>query len=194
MKKIFEETIDILGEALDSIDPNALEALISDCIKTLESGHKIICSGLGKNVPVCDKFVGTMNSLGLNACFMNTNSAVHGDLGMVQDDDLVIIMTKSGATSESIYLHQLLNGRKCQQWLLSFEKDSVLGCRMPQQIIVSLRHEGDMWNIVPNHSTTINLIVLQTIALQIAEKMQISLSDFKRNHPGGHIGEVLKDV
>lgn len=194
MKKIFEETIDILREALNSIDPKALEALILDCIKTLESGHKIICSGLGKNVPVCDKFVGTMNSLGLDACFMNTNSAVHGDLGMVKDGDLVIIMTKSGATSESIYLHQLLNERKCQQWLLSFEKDSVLGCRMPHQIIVSLRHEGDMWNIVPNHSTTINLIVLQTIALQIAEKMQISLPDFKRNHPGGHIGEVLKDV
>lgn len=194
MKKVFEETIDILGEALNSIDLNALEELIEDCIKTLERGHKIICTGLGKNVPVCDKFVGTMNSLGLDACFMNTNSAVHGDLGMVKDGDLVVLMTKSGATSESIYLHQLLNERKCRQWLLTFEKDSVLGRRMPHQIIVSLRNEGDMWNVVPNNSTTINLIVLQTIAMQIAERMQISLSDFKRNHPGGRIGEVLKDV
>ena len=194
MKKVFEETIDILGEALNSIDLNALEELIEDCIKTLKSGHKIICTGLGKNVPVCDKFVGTMNSLGLDACFMNTNSAVHGDLGMVKDGDLVVLMTKSGATSESIYLHQLLNERTCRQWLLTFEKDSVLGHKMSHQIIVSLRNEGDMWNIVPNNSTTINLIVLQTIAMQIAERMQISLSDFKRNHPGGRIGEVLKNV
>lgn len=194
MKNLFEETIDILGEALNSIDLNALEELIRDCIETLESGHKIICTGLGKNVPVCDKFVGTMNSLGLDACFMNTNSAVHGDLGMVKDGDLVIILTKSGETAESIYLHQLLCARSCQQWLLTFEKNSTLGCKMPNRIIVSLRGEGDLWNIVPNNSTTINLIVLQTIALQIAEKMQISLSDFKRNHPGGHIGEVLQNV
>ena len=60
------------------------------------------------------------------------------------------------------------------------------------QIILGLEHEGDMWNIMPNNSTTLNLIVLQTLAMQIAEKMQITLESFKENHPGGHIGELLR--
>ena len=78
--------------------------LVQESLDAIESGKKIVVSGLGKNVPVCDKFVGTMNSLGQPACYMNTNNAVHGDIGMVNEGDLVIILTKSGETAESIYL------------------------------------------------------------------------------------------
>ena len=193
-KEYFAKTIGILGEALKSIDSNEMNNLIQACKRTINNGNKIICSGLGKNVPVCEKFVGTMNSLGLNACFMNTNSATHGDIGMVKDGDLVIILTKSGETAESIYLHNLLNERLCEQWLLSFEEDSTLSSEIKNKVIVHLESEGDKWNIVPNNSTTINLIVLQTVVMQLADDLGISLSDFKKNHPGGHIGEVLKSA
>ena len=61
-------------------------------------------------------------------------------------------------------------------------------------IILNLEHEGDLWNIMPNNSTTMNLIVLQGLAMMTAQKMDLDLHQFKRNHPGGHIGEVLEHV
>lgn len=193
MKNYFDDTLDVLGDALKSVDSEELTKLVDECVITLKAGHKIICSGLGKNVPVCDKFVGTMNSLGLNACFMNTNSAVHGDIGMVQDKDLVIILTKSGETAESIYLNRLLDQRSCTQWLLTFEKESTLTHAIDKSVVIRLKHEGDMWDIVPNNSTTLNLIVLQMVAMQVAKKMNVTLEQFKKNHPGGHIGEILRN-
>lgn len=188
----FERLLHTIDISLHSIDECRLNDLVEDCVTALKNGNKIIVSGLGKNVPICDKFVGTMVSLGLNAQFLHTNSAVHGDMGIVQDGDVVIILTKSGETQESIYLSRKLRDRKAEQWLLTFQKNSTLMREIDKCIMIEMDHEGDMWNIMPNNSTTLNLIVLQTVAMQISRKMNLTLDDFKRNHPGGHIGEILK--
>ncbi len=95
----FERTLRIICKAVRSIREDEFEALLKACLDTLNAGGKLIVSGLGKNVPICEKFVGTMNSLGIPAAFMHTNSAVHGDLGVVRGGDLVIVLTKSGETS-----------------------------------------------------------------------------------------------
>lgn len=192
MKTYFKDTIKIIEKSLDSIDVEVFDQLISDSISVIKNGNKIIVSGLGKNVPVCEKFVGTMNSLGLNASFMNTNSAVHGDIGTVHSGDLVIMLTKSGETVESVYLNSLLKKRDCIVWLLTFEEESTLTAEIPKSLVLKLEHEGDLWNIVPNNSTTLNLIVLQTLAMEICKRLDITLDEFRLNHPGGHIGEVLK--
>ena len=76
-------------------------------------------------------------------------------------------------------------------WLLTFSRKSTLTEKIPNHLVMDLSHEGDMWNIMPNNSTTLNLIVLQALAMQMAENLGLSLDDFKRNHPGGHIGEIL---
>lgn len=192
MKRFFKNVTDTIQRAVASMDVAVFEQLLNECEQVQKSGHKIIVSGLGKNVPVCDKFVGTMNSLGLEACFMNTNTAVHGDLGMVKAGDLVIILTKSGETVESVYLTKLLKQRNVDLWLLSFNSDSVLTREIPKHLILDLEHEGDAWNIVPNNSTTVNLIVLQGLALNLAGRMGVTLEQFKENHPGGAIGEKLR--
>lgn len=194
MTRYFETMLGIVSASVRSMDMNIFEQLVNECCETLRQGKKVVVSGLGKNVPVCEKFVGTMNSIGLNACFMNTNSAVHGDLGMVTDGDLVIVLTKSGETVESVYLTSLLKKRNCKMWLVSFRKESTLAREIPNHIILDLEHEGDAWDIVPNNSTTVNLIVLQGLAITLAECMGITLQQFKSNHPGGFIGEQLKDA
>lgn len=194
MNGYFLSIMNTLAKAAASIDEAAFTSLIEDCVHVLDSGHKVIVSGLGKNVPVCDKFVGTMVSLGQNACFMNTNSAVHGDIGMVAPGDLVIILSKSGETEESVYLTSLLKRREAALWLLSFCRESTLTAEIEKCLILDLEHEGDPWNIVPNNSTTMNLIVLQALAMNIAKKRGVTLRDFKQNHPGGHIGVQLKHV
>lgn len=191
---IFDENLEIIKEALDSIDESVFNKLVDQSEKTLKNGHKIVVSGLGKNVPICDKFVGSMLSLGLNANFLHTNTAVHGDMGMIHGGDLVIILTKSGATAESVYLVDLLRKRDgVNLWLLTFKQHSVLADSMENKLVIDLKHEGDPWNIMPNNSTTINLIVLQTLVMHLAKRLGLELErDFKPNHPGGAIGASLR--
>lgn len=196
MLTYFENLLNDIDHSVHSLDEDTFNRLVDECEGVLKGGHKIVVSGLGKNVPVCDKFVGTMNSLGMNACYMNTNSAVHGDLGMVHDGDLVIVLTKSGSTQESVYLVNLLKKRDANIWLLTFTDNSEIEQMIGADkcLVLALDSEGDDWNIVPNNSTTVNLIVLQAVAITLSKRLNITLADFKKNHPGGHIGVQLKDI
>lgn len=194
MIKYFEKQLEEISNSIHSMDEKVFKKMVSDAVDTLNKGHKIIVSGLGKNVPICDKFVGSMVSLGLDAYFLHTNSAIHGDMGLVKDGDMVIILTKSGETQESIYLTHCLKKRKITLWLLTFCNDSTLTREIPNSLILKLSDEGDPWNIMPNNSTTLNLIILQGLAMMVAKELNLDISQFKRNHPGGHIGELLSDV
>lgn len=189
MIQYFERQLEEFDYSIHSIDEKIFEKWVDESVNVLKDGHKIIASGLGKNVPICEKFVGSMVSMGLEAYFLHTNSAVHGDMGIVRDGDMVILLTKSGETEETIYLARLLKERDVNIWLLTFNKDSTLTREIPNSIVLDLRHEGDLWNIMPNNSTTVNLIVLQGLVMQIAEIVKIKKEQFLRNHPGGAIGK-----
>lgn len=190
----FDKNMELIEDALRGVPMSGMERLISDCENTLKAGHKVIASGLGKNVPICEKFEGTMLSAGMDARFLHTNSAVHGDMGMVKPGDTVIILTKSGSTAESMYLAELLRKRGgVNLWLLSCNEHGVLAGTMEKKLLVPLAHEGDPWDIMPNNSTTLYLIILQTLAMQLVKRMGMTLDDFKPNHPGGAIGAELRN-
>lgn len=186
----FENNIKIVEHALKSIKKDEFDSLLNDCIFTLKNNNKIIVSGLGKNVPVCQKFTSMMLSTGLNSAFLDAASALHGDIGMVQDGDLVILLTKSAKTKEITELIAAIEQRSVSYWIITnSEKESE-----QKSIRVQLEHEGDLWNIIPNNSTTVNLILLQTLAIRMFDKMNLSLTqNFKPNHPGGSIGAILYD-
>ena len=194
MIQYFEKQLKEIDHSIHSLDEEMFRKMVRVAVETLGSGKKIIVSGLGKNVPICEKFVGSMVSMGLDAYFLHTNSAVHGDMGLVKDGDMVIILTKSGETAESIYLARLLKERNIHMWLVTFQKESTLTKEIPDCIVLELGHEGDVWNIMPNNSTTMNLIVLQGLAMMVAKEMGIEIEEFRRNHPGGAIGVQLKNV
>lgn len=187
----YEDVLNVIRDSLDSIPVNTYEQVIEECVSVLKNGGKIIASGLGKNVPICEKFVGTLNSLGLDARFLHTNTAVHGDLGMVGKNDIVFLLTKGGNTSETVVLGKHLSERGTNTWLFSFYGDGKASEVVDKKLIMHLINEGDEWNIVPNNSTTIYLIVLQGIAIEIGKRMGITLDDFRVNHPGGGIGAQL---
>ncbi|MCI8512950.1 MAG: SIS domain-containing protein [Lachnospiraceae bacterium] len=190
--KHFKNNLDIIINAARSIDEKEFERLLSDCAGTLNKERKIIVSGLGKNVPICEKFVGTLTSVGIPAAFMHTNSAFHGDLGLVKEGDLVILLTKSGETAESVQLVRSLEQRNCTLWLLSFSHTSTLYREIRNRVIIELEHEGDKWNILPNNSTVLNLIILQELAMRLIDILDVSLDELRKNHPGGAIGAQLK--
>ena len=122
MISYFEKQLGEIDHSIHSMDEATFRRLTAEAVDTIDAGHKIIVSGLGKNVPICDKFVGSMISLGMDAYFRHTNSAVHGDMGIVKNGDMVIILSKSGETEESIYLERLLKDRKINLWCMTFEK------------------------------------------------------------------------
>jgi len=192
MKKHFKKQISAINKAYKSYDSKMANKLLKDCFKTLTRGGKIITTALGKNVPICEKFVGTLNSLGIVAYFMHTNSAIHGDLGIVKSGDVVIILSKSGETEETIHLAHLLSKRKAKNWLLTCSKNSSTEKIIKNSVVFYLEHEGDPWNIVPNNSTLIFLMFLQSLAMGLIERLNIPLDVFKSNHPGGAIGKKLK--
>ena len=188
----YETVMDVIRDSLESIPVGLYEQIIRECMEALNNGGKIIASGLGKNVPICEKFVGTLNSLGIDARFLHTNTAVHGDLGMVGKKDVVFLLSKGGNTLETVALAEQLNIRGTNTWLLSFSEKSKGAEVVPKKFIMRLENEGDMWDIVPNNSTTVYLILLQGIALEIGQRMWLTLEDLKANHPGGGIGAKLR--
>lgn len=188
----FNDIMETVKESLNSLDERKFKRLVIHCTKCIDNGGKIVASGLGKNVPICEKFVGTMNSLGMDARFLHTNAAVHGDLGMVGKNDIVLLLSKSGNTEESVKLAYYLNERGTETWLLSFNKKSKLMSIIKEHLILDLKNEGDEWDIVPNNSTTVYLILLQGLAMQVCQERGITLDDFKVNHPGGGIGAKLR--
>lgn len=191
MIEYYEIVMKVLENSVESIEPDIYEQLVNECVETIRTGGKIIASGLGKNVPICEKFVGTLNSLGIDARFLHTNTAVHGDLGMVSGKDLVILLSKGGNTVETVTLAEHLKNRGTNMWLMSFNNKGKAFGIVEKSLVMNLLDEGDMWNIVPNNSTTVYLIVLQGIAVEMAKRLGVTLEDFKVNHPGGGIGAKL---
>jgi arabinose-5-phosphate isomerase len=192
MLDYYSGVLETIEEAMESIDNDQYQQILDECEKSLRSGGKVIASGLGKNVPICEKFVGTMNSAGLDARFLHTNTAVHGDLGMIGPNDIVFLLSKGGNTYETVALAEYLKERGTNTWLLSFTEKCKTTEVIDKNFIMKLRNEGDPWDIMPNNSTTIYLIVLQGIALELCKRMGVTLDDFKRNHPGGGIGARLR--
>ncbi len=192
MIKYFENTLSIIEKSLNSIDEKKYNKLINECEEVLKAGKKIVASGLGKNVPICEKFVGTMNSFGLNANFLHSNTAVHGDLGLVKEGDLVIVLSKSGNTRESIELIEHLRVKNAHLWIMTFNKNGKMSSMAEDSLCMSLDSEGDQWDISPNNSTTIFLIVLQAIAIELSKRMGVTLEEYSKNHPGGGIGAKLR--
>ena len=191
MKEYFRKTINTITNAFESLDEEQYALLLNQCADCIKDGGKIIASGLGKNTPICEKFVGTLNSLGIPAAFLHANTAMHGDLGVARKSDILLVLSKSGNTMESVELVRHLHVSGIKIWLISFAASSRLFELINSKIILRLDCEGDNWNIVPNNSTSVFLILLQGVALNLADRLGITLDEFKRNHPGGDIGERL---
>ena len=191
MIEYYQDVIKTIEDSIESIPVDIYEQVITESVNVIKNGGKIIASGLGKNVPICEKFVGTLNSLGIDARFLHTNTAVHGDLGMVGKKDIVYLLSKGGNTYETVALAEHLKNRGTDTWLMTFTEKCKSAEVVEKRLIMHLMNEGDEWDIVPNNSTTVYLIVLQGIAIEIGKRLGITLDDFRTNHPGGGIGAKL---
>ncbi|MFN8416586.1 MAG: KpsF/GutQ family sugar-phosphate isomerase [Cytophagaceae bacterium] len=159
---------------------------------------RVVISGIGKSAIIAQKIVATMNSTGTPALFMHAADAIHGDLGMIQKEDVVICISKSGNTPEIKVLVPLIKRRGSVLIGMVGNKDSYLAQSSDFVLDVTVEKEACPNNLAPTTSTTATLVMGDALAVALLECRNFTSEDFAQFHPGGALGKQLylkvKDV
>ncbi|MFM6954603.1 MAG: SIS domain-containing protein [Sphingobacteriaceae bacterium] len=171
------------------------DRLNTDFIKSVEailaSKGRVVITGIGKSAIIAQKIVATLNSTGTPAVFMHAADAIHGDLGMIQQDDVVICISKSGNTPEIKVLTPLL--KQAGNTLIGLVGDiqSFLAKQADIVLDTTTAQEACPHNLAPTTSTTAQLAMGDALAVCLLESREFTSSDFARFHPGGALGKRL---
>lgn len=157
----------------------------------LNAKGRVVITGIGKSAIIAQKIVATLNSTGTPALFMHAADAIHGDLGMVQKDDVMICISKSGNTPEIKVLVPLLKRRGSKLVALVSNTDSYLAQQADYVLNATIGQEACPLNLAPTTSTTAHLALGDALAVCLLEARNFSSEDFAQYHPGGSLGKQL---
>lgn len=161
-------------------------------VKTiLESKGRVVVTGIGKSAIIANKIVATLNSTGTPALFMHAADAIHGDLGMIQKDDIVICLSKSGNTPEIKVLVPLLKRTGSKLIALVGNRDSYLATEADYILDATIDKEACPHNLAPTTSTTAAIAIGDALAICLVEARSFTSKDFAIFHPGGSLGKRL---
>lgn len=186
-KRTFKNESDAIQGLSDLLDHNFEQAV--QCI--LESKGRVIISGVGKSALIAAKIVATFNSTGTPAIFMHAADAIHGDLGTILEDDVVICISKSGNTEEIKMLIPLIKRGKNKLIGMTGNTDSVLAKQAHFILNTHVEKEACPNNLAPTTSTTAQLVMGDALAIALLEIRGFSSEDFAKYHPGGSLGKRL---
>ncbi|TFV93131.1 KpsF/GutQ family sugar-phosphate isomerase [Algoriphagus kandeliae] len=174
---------------------NLIEFLNGDfeaCVESiLASKGRVVITGVGKSAIIANKIVATLNSTGTPALFMHAADAIHGDLGMVQQEDVVICISKSGNTPEIKVLVPLLKKRGSLLVALVSNTNSYLAEQATYVLNATIDEEACPLNLAPTTSTTAHLALGDALAVCLLEAKGFTSEDFAEYHPGGSLGKQL---
>lgn len=193
--------MEILHTALKTIELEAKAVSgLADFIdksfeKALETIHqstgRVVISGIGKSAIVGQKIVATLNSTGTPSLFMHAADAIHGDLGMIQTEDVVIVISKSGESPEIKVLIPLIKNFGNKLIGMVGKLDSYLGREADIILNTSVDQEACPNNLAPTCSTTAQMVMGDTLAVCLMEMTGFTGRDFAKYHPGGNLGKRL---
>lgn len=163
---------------------NALTAIFS-------SKGRVVVSGVGKSAVIAQKITATFNSTGTPSVFMHGADAIHGDLGMVQPDDIVLLISKSGNSPEIKALTPLIKSFGNLLIGMVGNTDSFLALQCDILLNTTVEQEACPNNLAPTTSTTAQMVMGDTLAVCLMEMNQFKSKDFARFHPGGALGKKL---
>lgn len=152
---------------------------------------RLVVSGIGKSAIIGQKIVATLNSTGTPAIFMHAADAIHGDLGMVQQDDVVMIISKSGESPEIKVLVPLIRNLGNALIGMVGHTQSFLARHSDYTLNTSVNQEACPNNLAPTSSTTAQLVMGDALAISLMELKGFSTNDFAKFHPGGTLGKKL---
>ncbi len=186
-KEVLLNESQAVGNLANYID-NAFEACVKEI---LQSKGRVVVTGIGKSAIIANKIVATLNSTGTPSLFMHAADAIHGDLGMIQNEDIVICISKSGNTPEIKVLVPLLKRRGSKLVALVSNTSSYLAQQADFVLNATVGEEACPNNLAPTTSTTAHLALGDALAVCLLELRNFTSEDFAQFHPGGALGKQL---
>lgn len=189
--EIAKQTISIESTAIANLI-NFLNSDFENAVNfILQSKGRVVVTGIGKSANIASKIVATLNSTGTPAIFMHAADAIHGDLGIVQKDDVVICISKSGNTPEIKVLIPLIKDSNNKIIAITGNMDSYLAKQADFVLNSFVEHEACPNNLAPTTSTTAQLVIGDALAISLLEMKDFTSEDFAKYHPGGTLGKRL---
>ncbi len=162
------------------------------CVQAILAGKgRVVVTGIGKSAIIAQKIVATLNSTGTPSMYMHAADAIHGDLGMIRDEDIIICVSKSGQTPEIKVLVPILKRRGSKLVALVSNTQSYLAQQADFVLNATIGEEACPNNLAPTTSTTAHLALGDALAVALLELRNFSSEDFARFHPGGTLGKQL---
>lgn len=169
-----------------------LDHRFDHCVEIiLSSTGRLVVTGIGKSAIIGQKIVATLNSTGTPALFMHAADAIHGDLGMIQTNDVVLAISKSGNTPEIKVLAPLIHRTGARLIAMVSDANSHLANAADSVLVAYAEREADPLNLAPTTSTTVALAVGDALAIALLIARDFTRQDFARYHPGGSLGKKL---
>lgn len=182
-----------------TIERDAIDKLISTDYKQIESVvecihssvGRVIVTGMGKSAIIAQKMVATLNSTGTPSIFMHTADALHGDIGVLSDGDVVVLISKSGNTQEVCNLIRICKTMNLQTISICSNSESFLAKESKYNILIPIEKEADPNNLAPTASAVAYIAVCDAIAIALQELKEFKATDFALLHPKGNLGKRL---
>jgi arabinose-5-phosphate isomerase len=191
IKKIARETIAIELAAVAKLESSINDDFVNAINLILSTKGRLIVAGIGKSANIANKMVATFNSTGQPAVFLHAADAIHGDLGNIQEGDVVICISKSGNTPEVKALVPFIKNMGNKIIALTGNPKSFLAIKSDFILDVSVEKEACPNNLAPTSSTTAQLVMGDAIAVSLLACKEFTEEDFARFHPGGILGKRL---
>ena len=184
----------VIGQEMHALQHlhDTLDGSFYDAIRCIMAGSgKLIVTGMGKSALIGQKMVATFNSTGTTAVFMHAADAAHGDLGVINKEDAVLVLSKSGETDEIKALIPMFRSIQVKTIALVGVKGSYLDRNADITIVIPVHEEADPHNLAPTTSTTVQLAVGDALAIALLDCRGFTREQFASLHPGGNLGKKL---
>ncbi|MBR0169669.1 MAG: KpsF/GutQ family sugar-phosphate isomerase [Bacteroidales bacterium] len=191
IKSIAVQVIEDEKKAIENLRNHINDAFSEAVERIFSASGRVVVTGIGKSANIATKIVSTLNSTGTPALFMHAADAIHGDLGMIRPDDVVICISKSGNTPEIKVLVPLIKNFGNTLIAIVGNCDSFLAHEADIVLDTTVEHEACPNNLAPTSSTTAQLVMGDALAVALIECRNFSARDFARFHPGGALGKQL---
>ena len=178
-------------EAIEALNDRLDEDFIKSCEAILACKGRVIISGMGKSGHISNKIAATLASTGTPAFFVHPGEALHGDLGMITGDDVVVAISNSGTTEEVLTLASLVKRLGAVVIGMSGDKQSPLAEISDFHLDIAVEKEACPMGLAPTSSTTVTLVLGDALAVALLEARGFTPEDFARSHPGGRLGKRL---
>ncbi len=183
--------IAIEAAAICSLEPRIDGAFSTACRRILECSGRVVVSGMGKSGHIARKVAATLASTGTPAFFVHPGEASHGDLGMIQPQDVVLALSNSGETDELLFILPVLKRQGITLIAMTGNEDSSLARQADIHLDVSVPAEACPLGLAPTASTTAALVMGDALAIALLEARGFTSDDFARSHPAGSLGRRL---